>query len=375
MSESPDNRKAKEILSSLSQREPVGDQILSRVGHRFFGRFNAATSARLFELYDIPDPYQPEAYDSKWAVKLGPVSLRLGENRRQPAPHLTVREPKKSKENPNIGAQFRPKGIPEAKRTPPPPPPKPKTTPAPKSVQPSNGKPEVQSPEHPPIPKSNAHVPKRNRSELASEFGMRPSPEKQAPASIPVRPDVIQALVDKGAKLPPHLQAQYEAMKSEQASPASSAAPQSSASPHRHMPKSQTQSSNKISQSGRLRMRPQRRSKPTVITETVSSSFEPFPVSKADAAPIEDSPKSNESKQAKHSVPLQATPDTQSQPSPQKPISSSPPINRSPSAGGGSLDDLFGFTGQGRMRVGKPKKRRPSGPNPSTASDSEPSDK
>ena len=78
MSDTPDNRKAKEILSSLSQREPVGDLILSRVGRRFYGRFNAATSSRLFEPYDIPDPYQPEAYDPKWAVKLGPVSLRLG---------------------------------------------------------------------------------------------------------------------------------------------------------------------------------------------------------------------------------------------------------------------------------------------------------
>ena len=222
MSDTPDNRKAKEILSSLSQREPVGDRILSRVGRRFYGRFNAATSSRLFELYDIPDPYQPEAYDSKWAVKLGPVSLRLGENRRQPAPHLTVREPKKSKDNPNVGAQFRPKGIPEAKR-PPPPAPKPTPKPTPKAEASASPQTQAKAQEHPPIPKSNAHVPKRKRSDLASEFGMRPSPEKQAPASIPVRPDVIQALVDKGIKLPPHLQAQYEAMKDGQ--PAASASP------------------------------------------------------------------------------------------------------------------------------------------------------
>ena len=52
MSDSSDDRRAKEILSSLSQRETVGDRIcVPWVGG--CGVANGATSPRLFALYDI----------------------------------------------------------------------------------------------------------------------------------------------------------------------------------------------------------------------------------------------------------------------------------------------------------------------------------
>ena len=108
-------------LSSLSQRRCLGDRLLSRVGRRAFER-PLAISGRLYKLLDVPDPYDPEPEARRWQAKLGPVSLRLGENRRQPAPHL---RPKPAASSKPSRPAFNPRGVPEAKRTAPPPQPRP----------------------------------------------------------------------------------------------------------------------------------------------------------------------------------------------------------------------------------------------------------
>ena len=91
-------KKAKEILKELPQRKVLGHLLLKRIGRRKWERPNVAISEKLYRIYAIPDPYLPSAESRKWLVGLGPVSLKLGKNRRQPAPHLLPKEPPKPPE-------------------------------------------------------------------------------------------------------------------------------------------------------------------------------------------------------------------------------------------------------------------------------------
>jgi hypothetical protein len=119
--------RAKQILDELIQRPTLGGRLLRRLGHRAWGRPRVAVSPRLFKLYDIPDPWDPGSKGKDWESRLGPVSLRLGKNRREPAPHLKPREPKKPKQQAHSPTRFKPRGIPQAKQVEkrPPPPKKP----------------------------------------------------------------------------------------------------------------------------------------------------------------------------------------------------------------------------------------------------------
>jgi len=47
----------------------------------------------------VPDPWDPSAKKDSTPIGLGPVSLRLGEKRRQPAPHLRPKAPKQKKKH------------------------------------------------------------------------------------------------------------------------------------------------------------------------------------------------------------------------------------------------------------------------------------
>ena len=129
------DRKAKEdkgLLSRLSSRIGVGGEVAQKVGRRGFERPNVAISNRIYEQYDVPDPWAPKSKkkSNKWDTRLG-VSLKLGESKRQPARHLMPKEPKKkvvATKQTNPAESFKPKGIPQAPKTkpkPPPPPPKP----------------------------------------------------------------------------------------------------------------------------------------------------------------------------------------------------------------------------------------------------------
>ena len=313
MNPNSSNKKAKDILSELTHREPVGDRLLIRIGHRFWGRLNVAIPSRFFEIHDIPDPYQPEGFDSKWRSKLGPVSLRLGENRRKPAPHLTVREPKNASNAPKVGAQFRPKGIPEAPSRPSPPP-IPKPSPAVSTTA-----------EQKIIPKGNAVV--KAPPKQSSEF-RRNIPKPKAPP-IPIRPDIIQKLIEKGVPLPPHLQAQYDAMKAVQKAPSvADEAPHNTGASSE--PLSKKPSRQEKSRSGRMRFKAQRRQGPIVTPVSPSPAPEPS-VIPPQPEPLRPPPAVTEE------VPNRTPP--------------SNPNNL-------SLDDLFGFSGQERIRVGRPKRKK-----------------
>jgi len=56
-----------------------------------------AISDRIYKQYRVPDPWDPNAKKDSTPIGLGPVSLRLGEKRRQPAPHLRPKAPKQKK--------------------------------------------------------------------------------------------------------------------------------------------------------------------------------------------------------------------------------------------------------------------------------------
>ena len=170
-------KKAKEILRDLPERKVLGHRMLKNVGKRAWERPNVAISAKLYNLYAIPDPFSPNEETKKWFIGLGPVSLKLGENRRQPAPHLMPKEPPPPKpvaavQTPNIPkAQTR---IAESK-------PDPQQE---EAVQQAIQKQQEQGVQRAPAPKPS--------SNLAAEFGASPSGHKVA--RLPVRPDLQNKL-------------------------------------------------------------------------------------------------------------------------------------------------------------------------------------
>ena len=73
----------------------MGDGVKASGGRRAWERPRVAISSRLYKQYRVPDPWDPESRKDSTPIGLGPVSLRLGQKRRQPAPHLKPKEPKK----------------------------------------------------------------------------------------------------------------------------------------------------------------------------------------------------------------------------------------------------------------------------------------
>ena len=65
------DRKAKDdkgLLSRLSSRIGVGGEVAKKVGRRGFERPNVAISNRIYEQYDVPDPWAPKSKkkSNKW---------------------------------------------------------------------------------------------------------------------------------------------------------------------------------------------------------------------------------------------------------------------------------------------------------------------
>ena len=98
---------AKDVLGELDHRKPCGSFLIEKVGRRGWKRPNVCISARIYLQYRIADPWDPTSRKSDEDIGLGPVALRLGENRRQPAPHLMPKSPKKKATNP--AEAFRPR--------------------------------------------------------------------------------------------------------------------------------------------------------------------------------------------------------------------------------------------------------------------------
>ncbi len=133
--------KAKQILSEFEGRLTLVERMTARLRPL---RPPVCTSRRLFDYFEIPDPYHPLDYNKPYKPEVGPSKLILGENRRPVAPHAKVPElkPRIETDKPKAPQAFRPQGIPSAatrepSRTPPTP------RPQPKAVQPKpNQKPE-----------------------------------------------------------------------------------------------------------------------------------------------------------------------------------------------------------------------------------------
>jgi hypothetical protein len=166
-------KKAKEILNELLTRTVLGHTLIRSVGRRAWERPNVSISPKLYEIYAIPDPYLPSKEAKKWLIGLGPVSLKLGENRRQPAPHLRPKEPPKPKKKTTPSLP----NVPKAKIRTAPSKPNPQQDEALKKAlekQRSQGVQRISSPK----PSSN----------LSTEFGVKRGQHKVA--RLPVRPDL-----------------------------------------------------------------------------------------------------------------------------------------------------------------------------------------
>ena len=87
----------RDILHTLQARAVCGSGLNGRVGRRGWERPRVAISNRIYKQYRLPDPWDPNAREEATPIGLGPVSLRLGEARRDPAPHL---KPKARREKP-----------------------------------------------------------------------------------------------------------------------------------------------------------------------------------------------------------------------------------------------------------------------------------
>ena len=148
--------RAKDLLATMKPRKSLAERMLTRMAGRAFERPPVATSSRLYDYFDVPDPYAPKPHKDKWEAKLGPTALRLGENRRQPAPHMKVKDPNQKKKAQQKPQQFRPQGIPQAKT-----------------------RSEAPRPSPPPLEK---------QSQLSKEFGFKS--QHKLVGKLPVRPDM-----------------------------------------------------------------------------------------------------------------------------------------------------------------------------------------
>lgn len=93
------DEKALDIIGELKVRVVCGNGVLDRIGRRAWSRPRVAISSRLYKQYRVPDPWDPNSTAEETPIGLGPVSLRLGEKRRQPAPHLKPKPSKKEKKS------------------------------------------------------------------------------------------------------------------------------------------------------------------------------------------------------------------------------------------------------------------------------------
>jgi hypothetical protein len=85
-----DEPTALELLKKkkVPTRRSLGDGLVGKVGARGWQRPNVAVSDRLFKHYHVVDPWDPEGKQEKDPIGLGDSALRMGEPKREVAPHL-----------------------------------------------------------------------------------------------------------------------------------------------------------------------------------------------------------------------------------------------------------------------------------------------
>jgi len=194
------NQKARDIIGDLAIRGVCGERVQDRIGHRAWSRPRVAVSDRLYKQYRVPDPWDPDARPDSTPIGLGPVSLRLGEKRREPAPHLKPRPPKEKK-----------KSLAERARSAPRPtvPPKPKPAPvAPKKPAPPAE--QLDAKKAAEAARAEAVVERMRAAEAARGKWVRATPSENAhgassAVAVPLRPDASDAVVaKKKTQQPPH---------------------------------------------------------------------------------------------------------------------------------------------------------------------------
>jgi hypothetical protein len=294
----------------LPDRSPIGARLAQRLGARMFERPNVCFSARLYKRFGLADPWDPTGpRDDPDPVALGPVAVRLGEKRRQPAPHLRPKTPKKKKQQAaDPLAKWR-RPAPKPKATPEPAPaPRPTTAPAP--APPPGAPPQAAGP-------SGRAVPLPVRPDLAAlqeKKGIAPPPRptpvppsKPAPARVPGPPGPGGGGMpgQRGGMRPPM--------------------------PPKASPKRRA---------GRMRARAVRAPAPDLAAPPPPEVVEIAPPAAAPAAPVV----------------IEAPPPAPA-PAP------APPPRRAAPTGPAGLDDLFGMGQQeGRMRMRRRKKDPPEEP-------------
>jgi len=170
--------------------------MLQRIGRRAWSRPRVAVSNRLYKLYRVPDPWDPNARKESTPIGLGPVSLRLGQERRQPAPHLKPKPTKQEKQTLADKARANPRPPPAVK-------PKPAQVAKPSPSPSVEAKAEARAAED----ARSAEVAARMRAaEAARGPGRRRAPPVEAPPvdrsapPIPVRPDIGEATLARSSQ-------------------------------------------------------------------------------------------------------------------------------------------------------------------------------
>lgn len=169
--------RAKDLLGTLKPRRGLADRLLERVGFRAWERPRVSVSARIFKLYRLQDPFDPNSPSDQDTVGLGPVTLRLGEKKRQPAPHALPKEERKPAlpKVPPGGAP--PPGAPAPRAPAPPPAAKPPVRPTPPPPAPAEAAPAQ------PL----GYVPKQYESKKPARppGAIRPTPPAPKPTPAP----------------------------------------------------------------------------------------------------------------------------------------------------------------------------------------------
>jgi len=341
------SEKAKDLLRAdrIDRRLRLGERLLQRVGGRMWDRPNVAVSHRLYKRFQLDDPWAPPGSKSrKSAVGLGPVSLRFGEKRRQPAPHLKPKAPKKKK---GPGAVD-----PVAKYRRPKPTPKPQASSQPTpAARPPTPKPAAPKPSGPQgkyaITGSSGEFGKTEKRGLVGNLPVRPDLQKDGktgtkkPSASPSRP---RSASGGPARTPPVRSMPKPAAMA----PKTSSRPQPrtrSATPGKPpggggggggvpLPRPKLPTPKK-KRAGRFRMSPTEVRSP-IVKKVVA----PEPVVRAADA---------------------AAPTMEVASKPKRKAKPEKPIDRSIPTGPMGLNDLFGAMDGGRMRVGRRKKTEEEG--------------
>jgi len=335
--------KARDLLRAdrLKRRERLGERLLRRVGGRMWDRPNLACSARLYKRFQIDDPWAPPGSDKRTKkLGLGPVNLRFGQRKRQPAPHLKIKDPNKKKKAHAVD--------PVAKYRRPQPKPKPQQPQAAKAPAPRPQAPKAPAPNVPSSMQSGGKYALPTGS--SGEFGGGKQKHGLV-GKLPQRPDLAggKAPAKTPARRAPQPQRSAPTQPKRPPTPApkhNRGAPQKNSS--RPQPRTRQASGGgggggvplprpklptpKKRRAGRFRM------SPTEVRSPIVRKIEqppPEPVVAHADGPVDRSP-----------------------PPPPKKKKVDKPVDRSIPTGPMGLDDLFGAMDGGRMRFGRKRKKK-----------------